>query len=121
MKIFLVEDSLDIRDRLRSSISQLVGVEVCGEAISETDAVQRILDLRPDIVILDLALAAGSGIEVLRKIKSAFSRIRVIVLSNHTERPYREKCRLLGADHFLSKATEFDLLPDLLLRPKSRI
>jgi DNA-binding NarL/FixJ family response regulator len=114
MTIFIVEDSLAIRDRLRASIAELGGYEVSGEADNETEAVQRIIETNPDIVILDLALAEGSGIEVLRKIRAVMPAIRVIVLSNHATRPYREKCRLLGADYFLSKSKDFDLLPKLL-------
>lgn len=114
MSIFIVEDSLAIRDRIRASIAGLEGFEVSGEADNESEAIQRIIDTRPDIVILDLSLAQGSGIEVLRRIKDTTPEIHVIVLSNHATPPYREKCRLLGADHFLSKDRDFDLLPKLL-------
>lgn len=117
MNIFIVEDSPGVRERVKSVINELEGFGVSGEADNEKDAVSSILRIKPNIVILDLTLAGGSGIEVLRKIKEALPGTRVIILSNHTARPYREKCRMLGADYFLSKDKEFDLLKSLLIYP----
>lgn len=119
MKIYIVEDSPGIRQRLKSFLAELG--EVIGEADSEEVAVSEILLMQPDVVILDLGLAVGNGVEVLRRIKYQFPAIRVIVLSNYSAQPYREKCRELGADNFLSKDQEFDLIRNLLIAPMYHI
>lgn len=115
MKIFLAEDSPSFIKRLKSDIEQLEGMKIIGEANNESDAVNGILELKPDVVILDLALAEGNGIGVLNKIQGVIQEIRVVVLSNHCANPYREKCKQLGATHFLSKDKEFNLLSGLLV------
>jgi DNA-binding NarL/FixJ family response regulator len=110
MRVFLVEDSPAIRERLHDVVFQMDGAQVAAEAATESDAVQGILALRPDVVILDLTLAAGSGIEVLRKVKTALPALKVIVLTNKTEPQYRNKCMALGADRFLDKSRDFGSL-----------
>jgi DNA-binding NarL/FixJ family response regulator len=110
MRVFLVEDSPAIRERLHDVVSLVDSTQLMAEAATEHDAVQGILALRPDVVILDLTLAAGSGIEVLRKIKAALPALRVIVLTNKTEPQYRKKCMALGADRFLDKSRDFGSL-----------
>jgi DNA-binding NarL/FixJ family response regulator len=110
MKVFLVEDSPAIRERLHDVVSLVEGTQLMAEAATEHDAVQGILALRPDVVILDLTLATGSGIEVLRKIKAALPTLKVIVLTNKTEPQYRKKCMALGADRFLDKSRDFGSL-----------
>lgn len=110
MRVFLVEDSPVIRERLREAVALVEGAEVVMEAEMEQDAVRGILEQRPDVVVLDLALAKGSGVEVLRQVKAAQPAIKVIVLTNKTEPQYRKKCLALGADCFLDKARDFGKL-----------
>lgn len=110
MKVFLVEDSPVIRERLREAVALVDGAEVVVEAETELEAVRGILERRPDVVVLDLALAKGSGVEVLRQVKAAQPAIKVIVLTNKTEPQYRNRCMALGADRFLDKARDFGKL-----------
>lgn len=114
MNVFLVEDSPSIRDRLHVSIAESGGT-VVGEADNQHDAIQGIVRCTPQLVILDIALAVGNGIEVLRSVKASLPSIRVIVLSNYSSPPYRNRCRELGADYFLDKNQEFEALGRLLL------
>lgn len=103
-----------IRERVRDAVVQVRGVHVVAEAANEQDALAGILSRRPDVVILDLALAAGNGIEVLRRTKAALPEVKVIVLTNRTEPQYRKTCLDLGADRFLDKSRDFASLgPEL--------
>jgi DNA-binding NarL/FixJ family response regulator len=121
MKIFLVEDGELILGYLRRMLSEVPGAALLGEARGQDEAIAGIEATRPDIVILDLALAQGSGIEVLRRIKPARPELRVIVLTSHSEPQYRDRCRALGAEAFLNKALDFESLPQHLLAGGDRM
>lgn len=114
MKIFLVEDSPNIRDRLRILISEVAGVEVVAEADNQEAALKGIAETRPDVVTLDLHLASGSSMAVLRQVKAAQPEIKVIVLTAVDYPQYRKRCIELGADYFLDKSRDIGLLGGLL-------
>jgi two-component system, NarL family, response regulator DevR len=114
VKAFIVEDSHVIRERLCSMISSIGNIELAGAAESEADAVRDICALRPDLVILDLSLNGGTGLEVLHRVKLQDFPVTVIVLTNFAYPQYREKCMALGADYFLDKSLEIEMLAELL-------
>ena len=73
---------------------------------------------KPDVVILDIRMPDGSGIDVLQTIKQGEPAPAVIVLTNYPYPAYRQKCLQAGADFFLDKSTEFDQIPELIERHK---
>lgn len=114
MKIFLVEDSPDIRERLHALIAAIPGVELVAEADNQEDALRGIFESHPDVVILDMRLASGTGMEVLRQVKAKQALIKVIVLTNFGYPQYRKRCMELGADYFLDKTREIGTFGGLL-------
>jgi DNA-binding NarL/FixJ family response regulator len=108
MKIFIADDSAIIRERLIAMLSELEGLEVVGEAQGQLEAIKSIQELRPDAVILDIRMAGGSGIEVLRTIRQRGRTPLVIMFTNYPYPQYRKRCMEAGADYFLDKSTEFD-------------
>ncbi len=112
--VFIVDDSMSIRARLSEMLTALKDVSVVGEAGSAPDAVDGILQTRPDSVLLDLNLAGRSGIEVLRTVHKQAPEIVFVVLTNHSEPQYRRACTLAGATYFLDKSTEFDRVRDVI-------
>lgn len=127
MKVFLVEDSLVIRERLRCMVASIPGSELVAEADNEADAVRGIRAIRPDVVILDLTLASGSGMEVLRQVRERPRASIVIVLTNYGYTQYQKKCMALGADYFMDKSRDIEVLSELLaslatgIRAKERV
>jgi DNA-binding NarL/FixJ family response regulator len=113
-RIFLVEDSAIIRERLLRLLESLDGVEVVGNADSATDAIAGIAAATPDVVVLDIKLRNSSGIDVLRQIKNRLPRIIVIMLTNYASGEYRRKCFDAGAEYFLDKTNEFQKLQGIL-------
>lgn len=107
MNVFMVEDSETVRERMRSMLSEIPGVEVVGYAEDEVGAIEHINALLPDVVTLDLHLQAGSGISVLEDIKKHHPEIKVIVLTNYTDKPYADSCKSAGADCFFDKTFQF--------------
>jgi DNA-binding NarL/FixJ family response regulator len=111
MKIFLVEDSETILVHLRRTVAEVQGASVIGEANEQDDAVAGITATCPDVAILDLTLARGNGIEVLRHVRPLRPEMRIIVLSNKSAPAYRNTCLGLGADLYLDKTRDFEDLP----------
>jgi DNA-binding NarL/FixJ family response regulator len=116
MRVFIVEDSAVIRERLSDMLMHLSNVELAGEADNEVDAVRCIRNMQLDVVILDFSLAMGNSQHVLRQIKLQPLATRVIVLTNNVYPQYRKKCMELGADYFMDKSRDIDALGSLLTK-----
>jgi two-component system chemotaxis response regulator CheY len=109
--IYLVDDSKAMRDRLVTLLSEIDGAVVIGQAENSIEALDGIRRLRPRVVILDIQMTGGSGIDVLKSIKHEEGpQPVVIMLTNHSYTQYRERCMKLGADFFLDKARDANRL-----------
>ncbi len=108
MKVFVVDDSAVIRQRLKRMLADEPKVEVIGEAGDAHGATDAILQLKPDVVLLDLHLLGGSGIDVLQSLKHDQPAPAVIILTDYPYPEYRRMCLEAGADFFFIKSTEFD-------------
>ena len=107
MKILIVEDSDDVRERIQTMVSDIPGIRVVGYAVDEPEALEQVNALLPDVVTLDLKLKEGSGISVLKAIKQHHPEIKVMVLANDDGRYYEEACMRAGADCFFDKTFQF--------------
>lgn len=116
LKVYVVDDSELVRERLIDMVSEIEEVEVVGETGALREAEASIGQLRPDAVILDIRLPDGNGITLLRHMKRDRPAATVIVLTNYPYPQYREECLDAGADYFLYKATEFDQVGEILSR-----
>ncbi|OGV64150.1 MAG: hypothetical protein A2283_04445 [Lentisphaerae bacterium RIFOXYA12_FULL_48_11] len=113
MKVFLVDDSTIVLEKLAAMISGIEGVEIAGQALNARDAIQSIMKRKPDLVILDIRLnGGGNGMDVLKRVKQEISPPIVIMLTNYPYPQYREKCQALGADYFFDKVTEIEKIYD---------
>lgn len=104
MNIYIVEDSAVIRDRIVKALSSIPAVEIVGEATDSTSAILDISKLKPDVVILDMKLEAGSGLDVLASVNTDKSDTKIIVFTNYSF--YRNACMEAGADYFFDKSME---------------
>lgn len=114
-RVLIVDDSEQIRERIYALLMESGQIQIVGQAGNAQDALDAFEDLRPDSVILDIRLPDQSGIEILKKIKARQPGVRVTMLTNFDNAQYREKCRRLGADHFLNKTLEFEKIIDTVL------
>ncbi len=108
MRVFVVEDSESVRERLVKIISGIPGVQVNGWAGDADDATKKILQSRPDVVVLDIRLNQSTGFDVLEHVKKSERPPVIIVLTNFPYPQYRKKYLGSGADYFFDKSTEFD-------------
>ena len=113
VRVYVVEDSLPIRERLDAMIIA-AGAAVAGHASTVAAAIASILVERPELVILDMQLADGTGFDVLRAIRQQAPDIDVYFLSNFAAYPYRDLAERLGAKGFFDKSREFDLMREVV-------
>lgn len=114
MKVFLVEDSAEIRQRLIEMIDDIDGVEVVGEAETYNQAVSGIVESRPDVAIFDIKLAEGNGIDALVEVKRHLPALRGIVLSNYATPQHIKASTDAGAEYFLDKTADFERIVEIL-------
>ena len=116
VRVYLVEDSPILTKLLVGLIEADSGAFVVGQADSARSAIAEIGGLAPDVVVLDLHLREGNGVDVMRALRSAAPPTlpKFVVLTNHSGLPYRKAAREAGADHFFDKSTEIPLMLSLV-------
>jgi DNA-binding NarL/FixJ family response regulator len=112
--VYLVEDSAPIRALVAEMLERVPDVRVAGEAAAVDEAIAGIRATRPDVVVLDLHLKGGNGIDVLRAIHAEAPQIVFIVLTNHPTPQHRRLCMQAGARHFLDKSNEFTRVNEIV-------
>ena len=112
MKVVIVDDSVEIRERLTAMLREIPGVEIAGQATTVAEAVSAARLLKPEVMILDLRLPDGNGLDVLRLVQHEHVQIRVIVLTNYAYPQYENRVMAAGAYAFLNKARDFNRVAD---------
>jgi len=102
-KIFLVDDHPLVCEGLTLLINRQADMLVCGEARSAPAALEAIQELRPDAALIDLTLASGSGLELIKDLKMCCPEIAMLVLSMHDESTYAERALRAGARGYVMK------------------
>ena len=116
LRVFLVEDSVSVRERLLDFLSEPGDIEIIGYAETEAAAVAKLKEERVDVAIVDLNLKAGSGFGVISALRSqyAIAPPPIVVLTNYAFPEYEVACRERGADFFFDKSTQFGSVKTLL-------
>jgi DNA-binding NarL/FixJ family response regulator len=115
MKVLVVDDSVTLRHHLIELLLMIPGVEIL-EAGQVSEARQAIGAGRPDVVVLDIHMPRGSGIEVLEALRGDNPRPTTIVLTNDPTPQWRAACIRTGADFFFDKTAEFQQAIDVIAR-----
>lgn len=113
-KVFIVDDSPSMRVRLSELLGEIDGLDVVGEAGTPADAIDGILRVHPQYVLLDYQLEGGTGLDVLRAVHPQAPGVVFIVLTNHATPQYRRACIEAGAQHFLDKSSEFGRIKEVI-------
>ena len=119
MMVYLVEDAPVIRERLRDMIMELDHNTQVYEATTAVEAIAGIVEKQPELVVLDLKLEQGNGLDVLRVVKEKMPASRVVVFTNQASQPYRKKCMAMGATDFFDKTQDFAKLRDMVRKTNS--
>jgi DNA-binding NarL/FixJ family response regulator len=101
--VLIADDSVTVRQVLKRYLSNRGDVVVCGEAVNGREAVQRAMALKPDLVLLDLAMPELNGAEVASVLKGAMPETRIILFTMYRENVGKYLSSALGIDAVLSK------------------
>jgi DNA-binding NarL/FixJ family response regulator len=103
VKILIVDDHPSVREGLALRISLHADLEVCGEADSEEQAITLVQQMKPDLVLVDISLKSGHGLELIKRIRSMDPTVKMLVISGFQESLYAERACRAGALGYLNK------------------
>ena len=102
-RVLIVDDHELLRDGLQMLIGKEQDLEVCGEAMDETGGRDRVRTLKPDVVVVDLTLQNGSGLDLIKWIKKHHRHSKTIASTMHEEKLYGERVLRAGSSGFVNK------------------
>ena len=112
--ILIADDNSNIRKLLRTFVETQTGLTVCGEVSTGADAIEKAKQLKPDVVILDLAMPMLNGVEAASVIKRELPDTRLILFTLKVDGLGRTLATALGIDFVLSKEESISKLTDYL-------
>lgn len=114
MKVLLVDGSSIVRERLKAMLYEVPKMENISQAKNQLEALGLSKKLNPEVILIDIEMPGGSGIDLLRKLKKRKQPPLVVVLTNLFDSQYRKKCMDAGADFFFDKSSEFNKVIEVL-------
>lgn len=119
LKILLIDDTQMVLQHLQNLLSELEQVSSTEAVLSAEEALTLLDNYEPDIMVLDINMPGMSGIEMLKKLPlKKIIRPVVIMLTNNTLSGYKDECLRLGADYFLDKSRDFQMIPAIVEKVK---
>lgn len=112
LRILIVDDHPMMRDGLAMRISSQPDMTVIGEASEEEEAMALVTQLHPDMLIIDISLKRGNGIELAKRVKMFDAKIKMLVVSTFRESLYAERALRAGALGYLNKQESNEKLID---------
>ena len=103
ISVFLVEDHPAILEAVTGRVNEAPDVEVCGTTGSTMEAFRRIEKHRPDVVVVDISLEDGHGLDLIQNVQAQHPEIQIIVFSMYDESIYAERALQAGATGYLMK------------------
>jgi len=102
-RVFFVDDHPLVREWLASMVALEPDLEVCGQADDAAAALAAMPQSRPDLVVVDLSLPRGSGLDLIKSMRAQFPNVRLLVLSMHDEASVAERAFRAGAHGYAVK------------------
>lgn len=103
LRVFIVDDHPIVRDGLKGLVAAQADMEVVGEAFDGETAVRRVLQVRPDVVVMDVSMPGVGGTEATARIHAASPEVRVVALTAHEDRGYVQQMLAAGASGYVLK------------------
>jgi len=102
-RVLIVDNHPIVREGLRRVIDAEQDLMVCGEADTASAARIAVTDCHPDVIVADIGLNEGDGIELVRDVRARHARLPILVLSGHDETIYAERLLAVGASGYIMK------------------
>ena len=112
--VFLLQATKEQNEELAKMFENSKDYEVCGMAVDGISAIFMIEDKKPDVLITELVIAGYDGLSVIAKVKALNLNTKIVVLSSLISEEIISKCSASGADYYLAKPVNFDLLIERL-------
>ncbi|UCC89564.1 MAG: response regulator transcription factor [Anaerolineales bacterium] len=103
IRVLIVDDHAILRDGIRSLLDRQDGIRVVGEASNGREALSRLGELQPDIILMDVAMPVMDGLEATRRIKETYPHGRVLILTQHGGQEYVTPLLQAGASGYVLK------------------
>jgi len=103
IRVLVTDDHAIVRDGVAALLALTGDIDVVGEASNGMEAVRRVPELQPDVVIMDISMPIMDGLEATRRIRKESPRTRVLVLTQYEEKEYVLQMIDAGASGFISK------------------
>ena len=110
IRVLIADDHTLVRDGIRALLALVADIEVVGEATNGKEALQKVEQLDPDIVLMDLAMPIMGGLEATRRIRKQFPRTKVLALTQYDDSDYVIPVVEAGARGFVTKMAAFSEL-----------
>jgi DNA-binding NarL/FixJ family response regulator len=111
-RVLIVDDNAGFRRRIREFLTSEAGIQVVGEAGDGREAMERAIELEPDVVLMDVRMAGMNGLATTRQLTAVLPEVRVIILSRFDVQEYRDAAQASGASAYVVKRSlRDDLLP----------
>jgi DNA-binding NarL/FixJ family response regulator len=104
IRVLVVDDHTIVRDGICALLALAGDIEVVGEATNGREAVNKVRELNPDVVLMDIAMPVLGGLEATRRINKEFPKAKVLVLTQYDDKEYFFPVIESGALGFISKA-----------------
>jgi signal transduction histidine kinase len=114
LRLLIADDTAEVRQLLRMSFDLMDGFDVVAEADNGHDAVEQVVSLLPDLVILDLAMPQMDGFQAIAAIRSRAPATKIIVLSGFSGAELRDQALSLGADRFVEKGQPVSVIAQII-------
>ncbi len=104
IRVLIVDDHPAIREALKETIGTKMGIDLCGEAGTASEAMRAVEQAKPDVAIVDISLEDAHGLDLVQNIRVQFPEVHVIVFSMYDEDVYAERAIRAGASGYLMKS-----------------
>ncbi len=110
MRILVADDHAAVRKGVCAILSSRIDIEVCGEAENGKEAIQKAIELRPDLIILDVTMPVVNGFDAARELVKILPEIPILMLTMHQSKQLLEEAKRIGVRGYLSKNQASDTL-----------
>ena len=103
IKVLIVDDHTLMREGIRALLDLVPDFDIVGEAANGKEAIDKVKELSPDVVLMDLAMPVMTGLEATRRIRKEFPQVKILALTQHEDSEYVIPIIRLGVQGFVTK------------------